>query len=180
MTAPIRNPEPYELYRVVLDYEALVEGILDRIEDLNTPLEQIDMAAGFTRGNAQKLVGRGKSRLSRTFGWESLGKMLKGTGLALVLVTDDERFAPVKAMLTQRRRPREQANARCTRPAWLFTRDKAREMGKKRWSTLTPAQRKRLTRKAGKASARARKRRGALLVSTAQPSSTHGQSPSNT
>src|SRR5258707_5073749 len=101
----------YEVYRVVLDYEALQDGFLDRIEDLNTTLEQIEYAGEFTKGNVQKLLTKeggkpGPDRfhsLKRTFGWESLGKMLKGTGLALVLVVYDQRFAPIKALLANRK-----------------------------------------------------------------------------
>ena len=188
MTAPIRTMPEYELYRVILDYEALQDGFLDRIEDLNTTLEQIDDAGGLAKGNAQKLLTkiggkRGPDRvhsLKRTFGWESLAKMLKGTGMALVLVVDDERFAPIKEQLVARKRPRQQANASSTRPRWLFTKKKAREMGTKRWALLTPAQRKRLARKAGKASARARRRcakekTGALLTCAGSPLSADGQ-----
>ncbi len=171
MTEPIRisrNPEEFEVYRIVSDYEALQDGFLDRLDDLNTTMSALP---GFADGVAQKLLSKnpGPSRhvprdcrtasRQRTFGWKSLGKMLEDTGLALVLVVDDKRFAPIKDQLMKRKRPRKQANARSTRPAWLFTRQKAREMGLKRWSTLTPAQRKRLVRKAGKASARARRRR---------------------
>jgi hypothetical protein len=109
----------YELYRVILDYEALQDGFADRIDDLNTTLEQIEMAGDMARGNAQKLLTKnpGKSWDShkaggkRTFGWESLGKMLKGTGLALVLVVDDERFAPLKEQLAPRKRPKPAAAA---------------------------------------------------------------------
>jgi hypothetical protein len=180
MTAPIRNPqgERYELYRVILDYEALQDGFMDRIDDLNTSLDQIDLAGGLTRGNTQRLLTRnpGKPRSDRpssssrrTFGWESLGKMLKGTGLALVLVVDDERFAPIKDQLMTRRRP-PPANAGKQRPTWLFTKEKAREMGKKRFASMTPEQRKRHQRKAQKASARARRRKSAkTAVPVADP-----------
>lgn len=169
MNAQVRN---YELYRVILDYEALQDGFLDRIDELNAPMTEIDIAGGLTRGHTQRLLSKGEGIVrkykpscttKRTFGWESLGKMLKGTGLALVLVVDDERFAEAKSQLIQRKRPRQQANASSTRPTWLFTKEKAREMGKKRWSAMSPAKRKRLARKAGKASARARRRRGELL-----------------
>jgi len=170
MTAPIRSQD-YELYRVILDYEALQDGFMDRIDDLNTTLEQIEMAGELAKGNAQKLLTKNPGKPShkhrnhrmasarRTFGWESLGKMLKGTGLALVLVVDDERFAPLKDQLSARKRPRQPAMAGSTRPTWLFTKKKARELGKKRFAVMTESQRKRHQRKAGKASARARRRR---------------------
>src|SRR5437879_1988782 len=128
-----RTPE-LEPYMLVLDYESLEDGFLDRIEDLNTTFDQIDAAAGFTRGNTQKLLSKSRERWARTLGIESLGKMLKGTGMALVMVVDDERFAPLKEQLVARKRPRKQANASSTRPTWLFTKKKARELGKKRWS----------------------------------------------
>jgi hypothetical protein len=117
----VNGAPQYELYRVIWDYEALQDGFLDRIEDLETTLEQIDMAGEFARGNTQKLLSKipGKAiqrhrdsrtdSARRTFGWKSLGKMLKGTGLALVLVIDDERFAPIRAQLAQRERPRPPA-----------------------------------------------------------------------
>jgi len=163
LTAPIRSMPEYELYRVITDYEALVDGFWDRIEDLNTTLEQIDMAGEFTRGNVQKLLTKNPGKrvqkpknhrfadAKRTFGWESLGKMLKSTGLALVLVVDDERFGPVKDQLAQRKRPRKPANAGIERPTWLFSKKKAREMGKKRFSLMSPKERRRHQRKAAKA-----------------------------
>lgn len=196
MTAPIRSMPNYEPYRVILDYEALQDGFLDRIDDLKTTLEQIEMAGGFARGAAQKLLTKNPGKAiarprdhraksaQRTFGWESLGKMLKGTGLALVLVVDDERFASLKEQLGRRRRPYYPAKAGSAKPAWLFTKKKAREMGKRRFSTMTDSERKRHQRKAGKASGRARRRKarlkpGALLVPVQQASSAHGQSPPN-
>jgi hypothetical protein len=168
-------PVSYELYRVILDYEALQDGFLDRIDDLSTTLEQIDMAGGFTKGNAQKLLTKqggkpGPDRmysLKRTFGWESLGKMLKGTGLALVLVVDDERFAPLKEQLMPRKRPPKPAIAGMARPTWLFTKQKARELGKKRFSLMTPAQRKRHQRKAAKARWRKQRKSASLAASQA-------------
>lgn len=159
---------PYELYRVITDYEALQDGFLDRIDDLDTTVEQIELAGDLAKGQAQKGLTKQKSltksgvRLKRKFGWESLGKMLKGTGLALVLVVDDVRFAPVKAQLAKRRRRSQPAIAGSTRPAWLLTKRKARELGKRRFTLMTEAERKRHQRKAGKASARARRRKSRL------------------
>jgi hypothetical protein len=193
MTAPIRNMPDYEIYRVITDYEALLDGFLDRIDDLDTTQEQIELLAEFSKGNVQKLLTKNPGKritrkrdhrtasAKRTFGWESLGKMLKGTGLALVLVVDDGRFAPLRDQLVKRRR--QPAIAGSTRPAWLFSKNKAREMAKKRFSVMTESQRKRLARKAGKASARARRRKakqsGALLAPVTAASCVHGQSTPN-
>lgn len=171
-------PTPYELYRVILDYEALQDGFLDRIDDLNTTLEQIDTNAGFASGNSQKLLTKNPGKpiqrkrdhrtasAKRTFGWESLGKMLKGTGLALVLVVDDERFASLKDQLAQRKRPRQPAIAGIAKPAWLFRKNKAREMGKRRFALMTNTQRKRHQKRAAKA--RWRKRRKSAAPTAVQ------------
>src|ERR1700733_1757687 len=145
MNSPIldRADDRYELYRVITDYEALQDGFLDRLDDLDTTMSALP---GFADGVAQKLLSKnpGPSRhvprdcrtasRQRTFGWKSLGVMLKDTGLALVLVVDDKRFAPIKDQLMKRKRPRKPAIAGSTRPTWLFTKKKAREMGKKRFS----------------------------------------------
>jgi hypothetical protein len=168
------TPSQYELYRVILDYEALQDGFLDRIDDLDTTMEQIEMAADMARGQLQKCLTKNPGKAiarkrdhrsasnRRLFEWKSLGKALKGTGLALLLVVDDERFAPIKEQLILRRRRPSQANASAKRPTWLFTKKKAREMGKKRWSLLTPEQRKKLARKMQRASAKSRRRKARL------------------
>jgi len=157
---------PDQIFRIITDYEALQDGFLDRIDDLNTTMEQVELAGGLTARHAQKLLMKspGKPRkdrpstTKRIFGWESLGKMLKGTGLALALIVDDARFAPIKASLARRRRKDKPRIAGSPRPAWLFTKDKAREMGKKRWSDMSEAEQKRHQRKAAKALGRIRRK----------------------
>lgn len=150
----------YELYRIVTDYEGLKEAFNDRIEDLDTPMSEIDTAADLTPGHTQKLLCKSNADWSRSFTWKTLGPMLKGTGLALVLVVDDARFAPVKATLAKRRRKNVRPIGRRVRPAWLFTREKSREMNEKRWSTVPVEQRKKIIKKLNKAkwSRRNRKR----------------------
>jgi hypothetical protein len=170
---------PDQIYRLITDYEALQDGFADRIEDLNVPLTEVDVAGELTRGNTQKLLVKSDAPWARQFGWESLGKMLKGTGLALALIIDDERFAPIKAEMAQRKMRSRPANAGSKRPTWLFTKRKAREMGRKRMSIMTPAQRQRLARKAGKASAKARrqKRIVCLPISAVPPVATAWPTP---
>jgi hypothetical protein len=166
MTAPIRITPEYELYRVVTDYEALQDGFADRIEDLNTPLTEIDVAAGLTRGHMQRLINadpeawrpRGKRRQSREFGWKTLEAALKGTGMALVLVVDDERFAAIKKQLSARRKV-SRSIVRNPRPRWLFTSEKASKTSANRWSSVPPEMRKKIMKKVLKA--RHRKRRKA-------------------
>jgi hypothetical protein len=191
MTVPIRINDRFEVYRVVMDYEALQDGFADRIEDLNTTLTEIDTAAGLTQGLMQRLINtnpeewrpKGKRKQSRQFAWKTLSAALKGTGMALVLVVDDERFAATKDRLAKRRRARTPAIAGSRSPSWLFAKDKAREMGKKRFSLMTDAQRKRHQRKAGRASGKARRlkaKAGALLASATAASCADGQSTPHT
>lgn len=168
---------PYELYRVITDYEALQDGFLDRIEDLNTTFEQIELAGGISKGNLSRMLCKSQKRVVKAMGPRTLHQVLKGTGLMLVLVVDDERFGPVKEQLAKRKRINKPANAGSERPSWLFTRKKAREMGKKRFSLMSEAERKRHQRKAGRASGRARRRKakahGALLDKAAAAQSFH-------
>lgn len=163
MTAPnlVLMPEPaerlgqYELYRVVTDWDALHEGFRDRVDDLRITRLEIDAAGKLQPGYSAKLLC---DPPMRTFGRESLEKMLKATGMALVFVLDDARFAPVKERLTARKRPLR-SMVRRVRPKWLFNSQKASKNGKKWWSSLTEAQRKRAIKKLGRARDRARSRR---------------------
>ena len=157
MTDPLAGR--YELYRIVTDYEGLKEAFNDRIEDLDTPMSEIDTAADLTPGHTQKLLCKSNADWSRSFTWKTLGPMLKGTGLALVLVVDDERFAPVKATLAKRRRRNLPSNAGMKPPKWLFTKKTASEMGKRRFALMTDLERTRHQRKAAKAMHRARRRK---------------------
>lgn len=170
MTAPVRITPDYELYRIITDYEALQDGFLDRIDDLDTTQGSIP---GFADGQVQKLLTKnpGKSiarprdhrsaSAKRTFEWKTLGKMLEGTGLALVLVVDDARFAPVKEQLAKRKRKDMPRIVRMAKPRWLFTSKKASKIRKKAWENVPPAMRKKMARKAAKA--RWRKRRKSVV-----------------
>lgn len=147
MTDTILLDDKYELYRVVTDFEGLHEAFRDRVEDLEVTRQELDAVSGLQPGYSAKLLC---DPPIKSIGKQSLPKMLKATGMALVLVIDDERFAPIKAQMSKRVRPLR-ANARIVRPAWLFCKDKAREMGTKRWSGVSEKQRKRLAKKAAKA-----------------------------
>ncbi len=146
----------WEPYRVITDAEALLEMFIDRIEDMNVSRITIDETGGFTPGYSAKLLCQPPMK---TMANESFTRMLKATGIVLVAVVDDDRFAAIKEHLVKRRRRVLQANASKTRPTWLFTRKRAREMGKNRWSVLTDEQRTKLARKMQKASAAARRRK---------------------
>jgi len=89
----------YELYRVVTDWAALHEAFADRVEDLQVSRLEIDEAGGLATGHTGKLLC---DPPIKSIGRKSLPKLLKATGMALVLVVDDERFAPIKAKYLSR------------------------------------------------------------------------------
>jgi hypothetical protein len=173
MTAPARITPQYELYRVILDYEALHEGFIDRIEDLDVTRRSIDVAGKFTPGYSAKLLCNPPIKL---LGKESLGKMLKATGLALVLVIDDERFAPVKLNLEKRKRPSVHPKGSIARPTWLFTRSKSLKMQVLRNKALSPRQRKMIAKRAARARWGKPKPSGALLSPAGSAPCADGQS----
>jgi hypothetical protein len=104
----VKSLPPDAVYRVVLDLEGLQDAFADRVEDLGVSMTEIDSAIGLTRGNVQKLLSKSDAKWARGFGWKSLGKILQGTGLMLVLVEDSDRFAPLREQMVQRKvkRPR--------------------------------------------------------------------------
>jgi hypothetical protein len=168
MTAPVRAMS-YELYRVITDWDALHEGFRDRVEDLRITRLETDAAGQLQPGYSAKLLC---DPPMRSFGQKSLEGMLKGTGMALVLVIDDERFAPIKEGLSQRKRPLR-AMVRRARPKWLFTSQKGSKNGKKRWEGVPEEQRKKIMRKLAKASHRARRRKAKALAQSETPAPIH-------
>lgn len=169
---------PDLIYRVITDYEALVDAFADRVEELNTPLTEIDAASGMTRGNMQRLLRSAdpkdwrpsnKRKQSRAFGWETLAKTLEGTGMVMVLMIDDARFAAIKDQLPKRKRRDKRAIARIARPAWLFKKKRAREMGIKRWKGVSDSKRNRIMKRVAKARWRRAKSPSAGRCPTPQP-----------
>ena len=100
MTAAPRIDQ-YELYRVISDYEALQDGFLDRIDDLETTISGIP---GFADGALQKLLSKNPGQrierkrdhrfasAQRTFGWKTLGEMLNGMD---AVMPEDEWVFPI-------------------------------------------------------------------------------------
>jgi hypothetical protein len=80
----------------------------------------------------------------------SLPKILKATGMALVLVIDDERFAPIKAQMSKRKKTIRPV-ARIKRVKGYFTKENAVKHSKKRWDGIPLAIRKKIMRRVAKA-----------------------------
>lgn len=150
----------YELYRVVTDMDALHEAFRDRVEDLQVTQLSVDQAGGLQNGYSGKLLCNPPIK---SFGRESLPRMLKATGMALILVIDDERFAEVKEQLGQRKRPMRSI-VRIKRPKWLFNPEKATKSSRKRWQAVPEAKRKKMMRKIANARWVAQRRRNRLAA----------------
>src|SRR5450432_855044 len=106
----IATLSPGTLFRIVDDYEGVKEAFADRVEDLGVALTEVDAAVGLTRGHAQKLTSNSNAKWARQFGFVSLGKMLKGTGMKLAFIIDDEKFAPINAQMAQRKLKRKRTH----------------------------------------------------------------------
>lgn len=137
----------YELYRVITDMDALHEGFRDRVEELQATREGLDEAGQLQSGYSGKLLCNPPMK---SFGRQSLPGMLKATGMALILVIDDDRFALIKEQLGRRKRPMRSI-VRIKRPKWLFNSKTSLKMQGLRNLKLSPQQRRRIAKKAAKA-----------------------------
>jgi hypothetical protein len=107
------NTRDFEAYRIVEDYDALCEALSERVEDLEATRLGVDAAGGFASGHASTLLCRPQIK---GYGPVSLTRMLRATGLTLVLAIDDERFATVRERLGRRERPLRPAAHKPTAP----------------------------------------------------------------
>lgn len=169
----VTSPDPnlldasgrYEIYRVFTDREGLLDALRDRVDELQFARSQVDAAGKLTSGHAAKILC---DPPIKHLGDISIRKMLRGTGLVVALVKNDERFAEVRDRLGKRKRPpmgkfaadraREQPNGSSTHLPWLITSDSAHKMNVLRKRSLSEARRKSIAKKAGKASGRKRRK----------------------
>lgn len=144
------------IYGVACDYQELVEAVRFRLREIETTHESVDHVSGLHGGYTGKIVAPVPMK---SMGKVSMGPILQTLGLRLIIVRDDEMFKRVKDRLAKRERPRDPPNGSLTRPTWLFTRKKSIKMQVLRNQALSPKQRKRIARIAGRASGLARRRR---------------------
>jgi hypothetical protein len=107
------NTRVFEPFRIVEDYEALCEAFSERVEDLQATRLGIDAAGRFAGGHASTLLCNPQIK---GYGPTSLTRMLKATGLVIVLAIDDEKFAKVKDRLILRERQLRPAAHKPTAP----------------------------------------------------------------
>jgi hypothetical protein len=109
------NTHDFEAYRIVEDYDALCDALSERVEDLQATRLGVDAAGGFAGGHASTLLCKPQIK---GYGPTSLTRMLRATGMVIVLAIDEERFAKVKERLGRRERPfRSQARKLSAAPA---------------------------------------------------------------
>jgi hypothetical protein len=138
---------PEMIYRVVTDYEGVQDAFADRIEDINVPLTEVDVVAGMKRGNMQKLLVKSDAKWAREFGWKTLGDALRGTGMVLAFILDDEKFAPIKAQM-MKRKAKMRPNGSIKPPKWLITSKRSAVMQTLRNQKLTERQRHTIAKRA--------------------------------
>ncbi len=137
----------WEPYRVFTSLDGLREALVDRIEDLNISRGTVDEAAGLAPGYAGKLLCDPPMKQLAN---GTIPKMLAATGMVLVAVIDDERFAEVKAGLMARKHNVRRVG-RLIRIKGHFTKENAGKYSEMRWADVSPEMRRKTARKARKA-----------------------------
>ncbi len=143
----------FEPYRVFTDLDGLREALVDRIEDLNISRPTVDEAAQLTPGYAAKLLCDPPMKQLAN---GTIPKLLKATGMVLVAVIDDERFAQIKDQLMARKHKVRRVG-RLIRMKGPITKENAAKYNKARWENVTPEMRKKFMRKIAKAGWRTRR-----------------------
>lgn len=132
---------------VITDYASLLEAIRTRLDQLNTPHLEFDRSAGLADGHTDKILCGTKN-----LGPTSLTTILDGAAMMLIAVENPAKIEMARKRLKERETPiRMRAMLRKRVATWLFNKKKARRMGRKRWSNLTPTQRSRVAKKAANA-----------------------------
>lgn len=129
---------------VVRDYAALRRAVADWCAATGITRTELDARAGLAEGHSNKLLA---PKAVKKFGSLTFGPVLNATGLALIVVQDDEALAVIEQQL----KASETASAR--RPHWRQRKDGAwsRRMNGKRTLKLTAQQRSDIARKGAQA-----------------------------
>jgi predicted transcriptional regulator len=94
--------------RLIADYDAFVDAIRERVDEMGMTRLEFDHQAGMQEGYSEKIL---EPKHVKIFGMKSLGDTLGAIGCKLLLVEDSEQTAKMRARITPRRRPVRQAAA---------------------------------------------------------------------
>ena len=87
--------------RMISDYNALVDALRDRADEMGFTRLELDHQAGLASGHSGKLLGPKRVKI---FGMKSLGDTLGAIGCKLVLIEDTAQTARILARMTPRER----------------------------------------------------------------------------
>jgi hypothetical protein len=91
--------KPSQVFRVVTDFEALLEALRDRVEDLGLSYSDVERLGVLRPGYVQSLLAVAPPK---NLGIKGFSGLLKATGVILVLTIDPQRTAEIKALARQR------------------------------------------------------------------------------
>ena len=94
--------------RLIADYDAFVDAIRERVDEMGMTRLELDHQAGMQEGYSGKILG---PKHVKIFGMKSLGDTLGAIGCKLLLVEDSEQTAKMRARITPRQHPVRQAAA---------------------------------------------------------------------
>jgi hypothetical protein len=86
---------------VVRNYSELHAALRRRADELNVSRATLDSVAGLADGHSSKILGPGQVK---KLGHVSLGALLGGLGLKIVLVEDEAALRRIQSRLAPRRR----------------------------------------------------------------------------
>jgi hypothetical protein len=108
--------------RLLADYDALVEAVRDRVDEMGLTRHELDHQAGMQEGYSAKILG---PKRGKVFGMKSLGDTLGAIGCKLLLVEDEAQTARIRARMKPRQRPVRLPAQIATIPATFAAADQA-------------------------------------------------------
>jgi hypothetical protein len=147
------NGEPRQLGEI-RNYADLHRLLRERVESLNVSRIVLDDATGLQNGYCSKILS---PRPSKRLGTLSMGLLLQALGVKLVAYEDEQALAKIRPMLTPREGKVSVRSVPWGRQGKQFVVSRrwvkriARDGGRARARSLTPAQRSASARKAAKA-----------------------------
>jgi hypothetical protein len=156
------------------DYDGAIAAIRARVHHLGLSHVLIDELANLASGYTGKLLGESQVK---QMSWRSFLAITETLGIATVFVVDPKLVAQMephweRGASEKRRTLRKAPLGKVTieRVFPVIAREMQKRSSEVRTSQLTPAQRIAIARKAGKASGRARLRRGMIGFAESKPS----------